>query len=93
MSPRLPRPSPKRVTDMRDGSRQVLLAGRCVKVGRVFLRWERDADGAVIASFDDHTVVRGLVASLVADAGERTVGLTVRKTWVRAQPPQTGWRQ
>ena len=41
---------------------------------------ERDADGAVIASFRDYAVVHDLVADIVADGVERTVSPTVRET-------------
>jgi hypothetical protein len=41
---------------------------------------ETDATGAVVATFTDYAVVRGLVADLVADAAERSVPASVRET-------------
>jgi hypothetical protein len=41
---------------------------------------ERDADGRVLATFEDYEVVRDLVADLVADGVEATVSATIRET-------------
>ena len=41
---------------------------------------ERDADGAVVATFDDYAVVRDIVGQLIGEATERTVSDTVRET-------------
>jgi hypothetical protein len=41
---------------------------------------ERNPGDAVVATFEDHVVVRGLVADLLADAADRAVSETVRET-------------
>jgi hypothetical protein len=53
------------------------------------LHRERDADGRVLANFDDYTTVRSLVTDLLADATERAVAPAVRET-VRAVDDLTG---
>jgi hypothetical protein len=44
------------------------------------LHRDRDPDRAIVATFEDYAVVRGLVADLFADAAERSVTATVRET-------------